>query len=221
MATSHIQFFAARATICHQLPRSSFWNILILLFNEVGEERVTPAGFWKCLGGARREPRGWTSCSYTFLCQLICQLLVGPCFVLHFLGFLVIIDSQLFQGLEHLLHLILGRLILNLESSQLLLDLLIIPPRGGQKLGRNITAALSDPKTPLKDNTEKEKNRQRGKKRVSTQIVYAGGEKSWKQQRFQHKCVWKKHKKKLWTSTTRKIFIKSYHDPRLRQRNWF
>lgn len=142
-----------------------------------------------------REQGGWTSCSYTFLCQLIRQLLVSPGFVLHFLGFLVIIDGQLFQGLQHLLHFILGRLILDLQPGQLLLDLLVIPPRRGQKLGRNITAALSDPKNSSKNNKEKEKSRQGEGEKKWAQIVRAGGEKSWKQHQLQHKCIWQKHKK--------------------------
>lgn len=61
--------------------------------------------------------------------QLLSQLQVGLVALLHLLALLVVVDGQLLQGLQHLLHLLLGQLVLRLQAAQLLLDLLVVAPR--------------------------------------------------------------------------------------------
>lgn len=82
--------------------------------------------------------------SHRFLGQLIRQLLIRPGLVLHFLGLLVVVDGQLLQGLQNFLHFIFGCLIFNLQTCQLLLDLLIVSSCGSQKLGRKEGTELVD-----------------------------------------------------------------------------
>uniref|UniRef100_A0A3P8U231 Uncharacterized protein n=1 Tax=Amphiprion percula TaxID=161767 RepID=A0A3P8U231_AMPPE len=58
--------------------------------------------------------------------QLLSQLQVGLVSLLHLLALLVVVDGQLLQRLQHLLHLLLGQLVLRLQPAKLLLDLLVV-----------------------------------------------------------------------------------------------
>lgn len=66
---------------------------------------------------------GWT---HRFVGQLLVQLLVAVVLVLHFLALVVIVDGELLQGLQHLLHLLFGGIAVPLQPGQLLLQTLII-----------------------------------------------------------------------------------------------
>lgn len=72
--------------------------------------------------------------------RLVLQLLGQQqvCFIslLHLPALLVIVDGQLLQSLQHLLHLLLGQIVLRLQPTQLLLDLLVVAPRRRQQLKR-------------------------------------------------------------------------------------
>ena len=64
--------------------------------------------------------------AYHFLGQLVSKQLVLQAFLLHLLALLVIVDGQLLQSLQHLLHLGLGAVALHLQPAELSLDLVSI-----------------------------------------------------------------------------------------------
>lgn len=76
------------------------------------------------------------SSAHRFLVELLADGLKLLRLVLHFLALLVIVYGQLLQSLEHLLHLVLGGLVLSLQAVQLGLEVLVVTARGGEKLQR-------------------------------------------------------------------------------------
>ena len=61
-----------------------------------------------------------------FLGELLVEVLVLPVLDVHLLRLLVIVHGQFLQGLQHLLHLVLGRIVLGLDTRHLLLELLVV-----------------------------------------------------------------------------------------------
>lgn len=72
--------------------------------------------------------------AHRFLVELLADGLKLLRLILHFLALLVVVYGQLLQSLEHLLHLVLGGLVLSLQAVQLGLEVLVITARGGEKL---------------------------------------------------------------------------------------
>ena len=68
--------------------------------------------------------------AYRFLVKLLTDGLKLLGFILHLLALLVVVDGQLLQSLEHLLHLVLGGLVLCLQAVQLSLEVLVIAAGG-------------------------------------------------------------------------------------------
>lgn len=66
---------------------------------------------------------------YRFFVQFFAESFKLSGFVLHLLAFLVIVDSQLLQGLQNLLHLLLGRFILSQQAVQLGLQHVVVTLR--------------------------------------------------------------------------------------------
>lgn len=54
--------------------------------------------------------------------SLLVELVVGAVLVLPLLALVVVVNSQFFQGLQNLLYLFLGRLVLPLQTGQVLLE---------------------------------------------------------------------------------------------------
>lgn len=72
--------------------------------------------------------------AHRFLVKLLADGLKLLGLILHLLALLVIVHSQLLQRLEHLLHLVLGGLVLCLQAVQLCLEVLVVAARGSQEL---------------------------------------------------------------------------------------
>jgi len=66
--------------------------------------------------------------------QVVDQLHVVVVALLHLLALLVVVDGQLLQRLQHLLHLVLRRLVLRLQTVQLRLEVLVISAGRAEKL---------------------------------------------------------------------------------------
>lgn len=60
-------------------------------------------------------------CTHSFVCKLLVQLFVASVLVLHLLTLVVIVDGELLQCLQHLFHLLLGRVTVPLHPWQLFL----------------------------------------------------------------------------------------------------
>lgn len=72
------------------------------------------------------KPEG--SPTHHFLCKFFRQELVLHALLLHLQALLVVVDCQLLQGLQDLLHLRLSRFILRLQPPQFRLHLLAVAP---------------------------------------------------------------------------------------------
>lgn len=77
---------------------------------------------------ASPSPRacGSLSQAHRFLAELLADGLKLLGFILHLLALLVIVDGQLLQSLQHLLHLLLGGFVFSLQAVQLCLEVLVI-----------------------------------------------------------------------------------------------
>lgn len=72
--------------------------------------------------------------AHRFLVEFLTDGLKLLGLILHLLALLIIVDSQLLQSLENLLHLVLGGLVLCLQAVQFCLQVLMVAARGSQKL---------------------------------------------------------------------------------------
>uniref|UniRef100_A0A672IBL8 Secreted protein n=1 Tax=Salarias fasciatus TaxID=181472 RepID=A0A672IBL8_SALFA len=64
--------------------------------------------------------------SHRFVCQLLVQLQVAAVLVLHLLALVVVVDGQLLQRLQDLLHLVFSQVAVLLEAGQLVLQPLVV-----------------------------------------------------------------------------------------------
>ena len=95
---------------------------------------------------------GVLSLTYRFLAKLLTDGFKLLGLILHLLALLVIVDSQLLQGLQHLLHLLLRGLILCLQAVQLSLEVLMITTGGSQELREGGTSFKVFPKRRISNN---------------------------------------------------------------------
>lgn len=93
----------------------------------------------------RFEARPNLRAAHRFLVELLTNGLKLLGLILHLLALLIIVDSQLLQSLENLLHLILGGLVLCLQAVEFCLQVLMVAARGGQKLQEEEKCVISPP----------------------------------------------------------------------------
>lgn len=66
--------------------------------------------------------------AHRFLVKLLTEGLKLLGLILHLLALLVIVDGKFLQRLQHLLHLLLRRFVLHLQTRQLCLQVVVVSP---------------------------------------------------------------------------------------------
>lgn len=72
--------------------------------------------------------------SHLFVGELLSESLILLALALHLLALLVIVEGQLLQRLQHLFHLVLGRVVFSLDPRHLCLQHLVVTPGGSNEL---------------------------------------------------------------------------------------